>query len=73
MEIQVCIPLAATHNFIQNHDPNEIFEFERYSIPSQVQLYMTNLELSLPDIQKFYELLPDVIELLKPCGPVTRQ
>ena len=46
---------------------------KRYLIPSQVQLYTVNLELGLPDIQKFYELLPDVIELLKQCGPVTRQ
>ncbi|KAF8806605.1 hypothetical protein BYT27DRAFT_7101701, partial [Phlegmacium glaucopus] len=30
MEIQACIPpaLAATHNFICDHDPDEIFEFQ---------------------------------------------
>ena len=35
MEIQACIPpaLAATHNFIWDHDADEIFEFDSQMDP----------------------------------------
>jgi hypothetical protein len=40
MEIQACIPpaLAATHNFIHDHDTDEIFEFDNPTDP-QLGLY----------------------------------
>ena len=40
MEIQACIPpaLAATHNFIQDHDADEIFKFDSQMDP-QLGLY----------------------------------